>query len=312
VEIVRIQAPGPQDFRAAADICELRWPYLKPLHTPARFALFARLGVELVVAREGHRLVGACFILPCRCRAGADVIQWVSPFQLASHPDSKNAGALIMLRIMAAYPAVISLGVTDDATRLYRVLRWKCYEEIWRGFHPINLRRMAEDYGARLTSPWARAGFQAIGGAYNVASRLVFEPLLAFGLNCSQPPRLTADPLLADKAELIAGAFGVVAPGPSGPPVTNVGGIGRVLRSNAEGWGDLRQHAAMWRQLRRADAKLCEVLIGTPEAKRRAMALGYIPIRMPAWYVEKNGMASKVLEAIRSDALSFLHTDKSV
>jgi hypothetical protein len=311
MEVVRIAQPTPDDFRAAAAVCELRWPYLKDLHTPCRFEMFRELGVQLMVAREGDTFLGVCFALPCRCRVGSEVVEWVNPFQLASRPETKNVGGLIMMRIMSAYPAVISMGVTDEATPLYKALRWKYYGDIWRGVHPIDLRRMAADYSDRL-SPLMLRAVRAAAGVYNVASRFGVEPALAMGLGCGPQATRSADALLQDKERLIASCFGIFVAGTTGLAFTNVGGIGRVLSTPDGGWANLRHHAAMWRHLRRSEAKFCEMLVASPEARRRARRLGYVLVRMPAWYIEKNGAATKVLEAARLGMLSFLHTDKSI
>jgi hypothetical protein len=311
MNIVRIVEPTPDDFRAAADVCELRWPYLKALHTPCRFEMFEKLGVELVVAREGAVFTGVCFVLPCRCRVGSDVVEWVSLFQLASRPEAKNVGGLLMMRIMSAYPAIISMGVTDEVVPLYKALRWKYYGDIWRGVHPIDLRRMAADYSDRLSGPVLGA-LRGVAGVYNAVSRLALEPALSLGLACRAVTEPSQDPLLHQKERLVASCFGIHVAGADGPAFTDVGGVGRVLSSPAGGWASLRHHAAMWRQLRLRNAKLCEILLASPDARRQAMRRGYIPLRMPAWYMEKNGAASKVLEAARLGTLSFLHTDKSV
>lgn len=75
-------------------------------------------------------------MLPCRVENGADSVEWVSLFQLATRPETKNIGGIMMLKIMSTYPAVIGLGVTPDAEALYKALRWHCYADVWRGVHP--------------------------------------------------------------------------------------------------------------------------------------------------------------------------------
>lgn len=313
MEIVRISQPSLEEFFEAARVCELRWDYLKPLHTRERFAMFQELGVELVAARENGRFDGVCFVLPCRFRLGGEMVEWVNLFQLATRPETKNIGALIMLRIMSAYPAIISMGVTEEATRIYQALRWKYYGDVWRGVHPIDLNRMAEDYSGRLAKAWQRAGLRAVAGLYNLACGRIVEPLLSLGVSCRTSASVPfGEPALREKARKTAACFGLFAPEPDGAPFIEAGGIGRILGSVRDGWGTLRQHAAIWKQLRRRGAKFCEVLISSPRARRRALGLGYAPLRMPVWYLEKNGMASKFLDALRREQLSFLHTDKAI
>lgn len=144
---------------------------------------------------------------------------------------------------------------------------------------------MADDYAGRLRAGWQRAGLKAVAGLYNLFAAPL-EAALAAGVTCSKPEPASLEP----KAQWIAS----------------------YLDTYRSGWGSLRAHARVWRELRRRRAKFCELLATTPEARSRALRLGYYPIRMPAWYQERNGMATKVIEAIRRNELSFLHTDKSI
>lgn len=306
MDIARIASPTLEDYFAAAEVCETRWQYLRPLHTAARFEGFQRMGVELVVARQGARFDAVCFVLPCTFNFHGEAVEWASLFQLAARPDSGNAGAMLLLRIASAYPAVISMGVTEEATRMYQALRWKCFPDVWRGVHPIDLRRMADDYAGRLDAGWQRVGLKAVAGLYNLFCAPL-EAAVAAGVPCVKLEPAALEP----KAQWIASYVDVLQAG-AAPRFVEAGGIGRVLNAYCSGWGSLRAHARVWRELRRRGAKFCELLATTPEAKSRALRLGYYPIRMPAWYQERNGMATKVIEAIRRNELSFLHTDKSI
>jgi hypothetical protein len=311
VEIARLERPTPADFQSAAAICETRWPFLRPLHTPQRFRAFERLGVELIIARQGGRFEGVCFALPCRHDLGGDVVEWVNLFQLATRPEAKNVGGLLMLRIMSLYPTAVSLGVTAEATRMYVAMRWKRYDDVWRCVHPVDMRRLAADYGERLTRPWTRATLKHVAGAYNAGAGAL-ETIVGLGAGCeSWNPASAPTPALRAKAEAMAASFDLLSCGPHTRAV-NVGGTARVLDSYREGWGTLRAHAGLWRELRRRGAKLCEVLATTPEAKSRSRLLGYAPLPMPLWYTDKNGMGSRLVEALKRNDVSFFHTDKTI
>lgn len=309
--IVRLANPTLDDFQAAGRICEIRWPFLRSLHTRERFLAFQRMGVELIVAREGERLDGVCFALPCRYQLAGGAVEWVNLFQLATRPEARNVGALMMMRIMGLYPTVVSIGVTPEITPLYVALRWKRYDDIWRGVHPLDMRRMAEDYGDRLSEPWMRVTFRAVAQVYNLGAP-VAEKLLGIGVpHRTWSPKEASDPQLRAKGATLASYSPLFQSG-SGPVSVDAGGVGRVLTTYQEGWGSLREHARLWRGLRGRGAKLCEVLATSAQAKRRLLALGYLPIPMPMWYVDKAGMAPKLIQAMQRNEVSFFHTDKSV
>jgi len=297
------------EFQAAGSVCEIRWPFLASVHTPQRFEAFQKLGVELVVARSGDRMDGVCFVLPCRFTLNGDVIEWASLFQLATRPETRNIGGLMMMRIMHLYPTAVAMGVTDEATKMYVALRWKRYDHVWRGVHPIDMKRFAADYGERFPAEWQRRSLRVIAGAYNVMAGLG-EMLLSLGVRCHKWDE-DAAPALREKGATIASYFPMFRCGCS-TGVVDAGGTGRVLNSFGGGWGGLREHARAWRELRARGAKLCEVLASSPEARTRLVRLGYVPVPMPMWYVEKNGMGGKLIAALRQNEVSFFHTDKSI
>jgi hypothetical protein len=311
VEIARVAQPTLDQFQAAAEICEIRWPFLRPQHTRERFQALQKLGVELIAAREGDRLQGVCFALPCRYEFDGDLVEWVNLFQLATRPETKNIGALILMRIMSLYPTVVSLGVTEEATRMYVALRWKRYDEVWRGVHPIDMKRMADDYGERLQEPWKRGALRALAGVYNVCASPV-EAALGAGVPCGRwDPASARSAQLREKGTVVGAYFPLLRCGGS-TRFVDAGGTARVLNSYRDGWGGLREHARMWRELRRRGAKLCEVLATTAAAKDRLLRLGYAAVPMPMWYQDKNGMGAKLIAAMQRNEVSFFHTDKSI
>jgi hypothetical protein len=84
---------------------------------------------------------------------------------------------------MSLYPAILSMGVTDVAERMYQVLRWKRYDNVWRGVHPLRLSRMLEDYGGRIASPWRLRALRALACAYDLLAPPL-EALLCWGVPC--------------------------------------------------------------------------------------------------------------------------------
>jgi len=312
VDIVRIEAPTVEELSAAFEVCKLRFPYLGPLHTRARFEAFQSLGVELFAAKEGEQLAGTCFVLPCDFQLGGETLRWVCPFQLAARPEAKNIGGLLFLRISNAYPAIVTMGITQEAKHFYRVLGWKRYDDLWRGVHPVRLDRMVEDLEYRIGEGWQRRVLRAMAGVYNAAGVLV-ERGLSLGVSRDERGQSTSRgcPASRKKEQVIASYQDVFAVGPS-LRCANVGGFGRVLNSFREGAGGVRQHACMWSDLRRQGARVCELLIGSTRARRHAVRLGYLPIHMPMFYVDRNGTVEKLIRALRRDEVSFLHTDKTV
>jgi hypothetical protein len=91
--------------------------------------------------------------------------------------------------------------------------------------------------------------------------------------------------------------------------IANVDGIGRVAGT---GWASLRHHAALWRVLRRSNAKFCEMLLLSRRAKYRALWRGYVPVSMSTWYRDPTGGLDRVMPRLEQLGWSFLDTDKIV
>jgi hypothetical protein len=304
MDIRRIAHPSLNEFTQAAEICHLRWSYLAALDTPARLAGLQELGVELVVAEENGRMEGVCFVLPSGGELDGERIEWVYLFQLATRPESGNIGGMLMWRIMSLYPAILSMGVTDVAERMYQVLRWKRYDKIWRGVHPICLARMFEDYGSRIQHTWQRHALRIIAAVHDLVVPPM-ETLLGWGVPC---PVWKPGGEPTGKREVVAGYLEWLR-APTLEAV-NAGGAGRIAGNPRLDLSALREHAALWCALRRDGAKFCEVLLPSPAAKRRAWRLGYIPLSMPAWYWDKTGELAKWLTSLPQREFSFLDTDK--
>jgi hypothetical protein len=188
---------------------------------------------------------------------------------------------------------------------LYKAFKWIYFGDVWRAVHPLNLDRMMDDYGARVTNPWRRTLLHSGAGLYNGGGRLI-ESLLSKGIQCEawRPP---------DQDRKAAAVVSYLRSYRAGEVrAINVGGIGRICNRPAEGVGSLRGHAAIWREMRRDGVKACEMLIHSSEFRGRAMRLGYYPIRLPVWYWDKQDCMRPALELLRGGQMSFLDTDKIV
>lgn len=303
-ELTHIPSPTLEQFAEASAICEIRWPYMKELNSRTRFLGFQKAGVQLVVASENGKMEGVCFVLPAECQIQGQPFSWVFLFQLATIPGS-NSGGVLMLRIMKLFPVIVSMGVTEDAERMYKVLRWKKYEQVWRGVHPIRLNRLMEDYGNRLQSAWLRRLLPACSGLYHVFS-LALERLLSLGVNI-RPPTVGMSPRLDVVSEYLACRH--AGNGPKALLVADAGGIGR-LAGIRPGLGQWRLHAAMWRWLRARNAKMCEVLLLSEHDKLAASRLGYVPLPMSTWLWDPGQKAAALLQHWQASGFSFLQTDK--
>jgi hypothetical protein len=301
----RLTAPTLEQFAEAAQVNYARTPFQRTLDSPGRFHGFQRQGVELAVLRRDGRMEAVAYLLPSSLETPEGRVDWVYMFQVAARPEAPGAGALLVRQVMKWYPAILGIGITPDAVRIYQAFKWTHYRDMWRLVHPLRLDRMMNDYGGRLAKPWQRSVLSAMSGVYNFAGGAI-EAALAGG---ASPPsaisfeRHTKGASIAEYLPLYQAGQLFAA---------NVGGAGRIGNPPASGLGSLRQHAALWRQMRRDGLKFCEMLIPTPELRQRARRLGYWPISLPVWYWDKNGTMAPVLEQLGSGRISFLETDKVV
>jgi hypothetical protein len=306
----RLTAPTLEQLAEAAEVNYVRTPFQRELDSPARFRAFQRLGVEMALVRRDGRMEAVAYLLPASLEtpggeAPGSRVEWVYMFQVAARLEAPGAGALLVRQVMKWYPAILGIGITPDAVRIYQAFKWTHYRDIWRLVHPLRLDRMIEDYGGRLTKPWQRGVLGAMAGVYNFAGGAI-EAALAAGVSCEAWKPSASDTKAAAVAEYLPlyRVGELIA--------ANVGGAGRIGNPPASGLGSLRQHAALWRQMRRDGLKFCEMLIPTPELRERAKRLGYWPVSLPVWYWDKNQTMAPVLEQLGSGKISFLETDKVV
>jgi hypothetical protein len=300
-ETERYRAPTLEQFGEAAEVNYERTPYQRSLDSEKRFRGFQQLGVELAVVRSAARMEAVAYLLPAKLES----VEWVYMFQVAARRDAPGGGALLIRQVMRWYPAILGIGITPDAVRIYQAFKWTHFGDLWRCVHPLRLDRMLEDYGARVESLWKRRLLRAGAGIYNSSAGMI-ERALAVGMRCEpwKPP--ANDP----KASALAGYLPLYRAG--SVIAAAAGGAGRIGNPAASGLGKLREHAALWRKMRRDGVNFCELLAPSPEVRRRAIWLGYWPTTLPVWYWDRDKVMKPVLDALAGGRISFLETDKVV
>jgi hypothetical protein len=301
--IRRFVSPTLDEFAQAAEVCYTRWTYMRDLDSPARFRAFQELGVELcamIDAKGSMQSVG--YLIPSQMELTGETLRWYYMFHVAARPSSAGAGAMLVKQVMQWYAAIFGMGITPDAEKLYQAFQWQPYDTFWRGVHPVNLTRMLNDYGNHIPGAWQRRLLRASAGIYNLTAGIL-ELALSIGAHCD-PWR----PVHQGKPRVLANYLALLTSGPV--RAADVGGVGRILTLPEE--GSLREHAAIWRALRRRNAKFCELLLPSQTARRRAIRLGYIPLRLPVWCWDKQGILARAIPALRQKGISFLDTDKVV
>ena len=301
--IRRFATPTLEEFAQAGELCATRWSFLREFNSPARYRAFQQLGVELcAMVDAGGAMQSVGYLIPGRMELDGEWLAWHYMFHVASRPSTAGAGAMLVKQVMQWYPAIFGMGITPDAERIYQAFRWQPYDGFWRGVHPVNLARMLRDHGEQIRGAGWRRLLQSSAGLYNVANR-VLETLLSFGVR-AQPWQ----PAEEGKARALAGYLALLGCGPV--RAVDVGGVGRIL--SLPDAGSLRQHAAIWRGLRARNAKFCEMLLYSDATRKRARRLGYVPLRLPVWCWDKQGVLARAIPALRERGISFLDTDKVV
>lgn len=298
----RIESPTFDQFAQAAEVCYTRWDYMRELDSPARFRAFQQLNVELCVLENANGVMQSVgYLVPSCLQIGGDTLSWHYMFQVASRPETAGAGALLIRQIMKWYPAIFGMGITPDAERLYKAFRWQPYEGFWRGVHPLNLSRLLKDYGDRIPQPWLRRLLRA---SARVGSLLGAQAELLLSLGARADPWNPSD----GKGAVLGSYLNMFSCGDV--QASDVGGAGRVLSLPSA--GSLRQHAAIWRALRKQDARFCEMLLFSAEARARAWRLGYLPVSLQVWCWDPNGILGRAIPALREKGFSFFDTDKVI
>ena len=298
----RIAAPSLEDFHEAAEVCYTRWPYMRELDSEARFRAFQQLHVELSVLMDANGVTQCVgYLVPSSIEVGGETLTWYYMFQVASRPEAAGAGSLLVRQIMKWYPAIFGMGITPDAEKLYHAFQWRQYPGFWRGVHVLNIRRFVKDYGSRIASESKRRLLSSTAGLGNVAGSIA-ESVLSLGA--------VAAPWNPDTGKGAAVKTYLDLVGSGEVHAADVGGTARLLTPVSA--GSLRQHAAVWRALRRRGARLCEVLLYSEEDRARAWRKGYIPIPLQVWCWDKQGILSRAIPALRERGFTFFDTDKVI
>ena len=300
--IERIVEPTIEDFQQASEVCYTRFEYQRRLDSPARFAAFQKLGVELAVLRDANNAMQCVgFLIPAQLEVSGEKLTWHYMFQVASRPGVAGAGGLLIRQIMQWYPAIFGMGITPDAEKLYKLFRWQPFEGFWRAVHPINLGRSLADYGNRIDKPWLRTVLRLCSGLYDALSVPVE---LVISLGRSAQPWAGGN----GKAAILGTYVGLFQIGSL--VVVDLGGVGRLC--TLPDVGSLSQHAAVWRVLRSRGAKFCEMLISNRLLLRSAILRGYVPIPLQVWCWDKQGVLRRAIPVLKQRGMTFLDTDKTV
>jgi hypothetical protein len=300
--IRRIEAPTIEDFNRAAEVCYIRWPYMRNLDSPERFKAFQDLKVELCVLENGEGVMQCvAFLVPSGLQLDGEELSWHYMFQVASRPEAAGAGALLIRQVMKLYPAIFGMGITPDAERLYRLFKWKEFSGFWRGVHPLNMSLLLQDYGERIKSPGVRRALSASAGLFNAVASVAETVVALLGTAARWLPS-------DGKPEALSGYLSLFECGDV--RAANVGGAGRIL--TLPGKGSLRQHAAIWRSLREQKARFCEMLLFSEDSKNLARRVGYIPIPLQVWCWDPKDVLVRAIPALKARGFSFLDTDKVI
>jgi hypothetical protein len=318
-QIIRVTAPAPEQYEEASRLAAEQWPATHSLHRPERFAAFRRLGVELVLAREGEHPQGVAFLLPDRYRSRGGEHRFVWLFRVYARPEAKNLGALMLMRLMQWYPAILGIGITPAAAKLYETLRWRQYPDVWRCVHPISLQAMTARYADRLAGSWQAPALRFLGRGYDRGAALVeacLKPGLAVEHLPPAPPGGSALPADLSPRERKLALAATYLPRLR---LTRKGrvleayvimGAGRIVRDDFRGPARLWAHVKLWQELRRLQASFSEYLATSAGEARRALGCGYIPLRMPIYYWDKDQTLGGLFAALEQSDFSFADCDK--
>ncbi len=300
--IERIVQPTLEDFQQASEVCYTRFEYQRRLDSPARFAAFQKMGVEIVVLRDANQTIQCVgFLVPAELELSGEKLTWYYMFQVSSRPSVAGAGGLLVRQIMRWYPTIFGMGITPDAEKLYKMFRWQPFDGFFRAVHPINLGHLLSDYGNRIDKPWLRTVLQLCSGLYDVFSVPV-EWILSLGRSAQPWPGESGKTAILGTYVALFRIGSLAA--------ADIGGVGRLFTPPDA--GSLSQHAAVWRALRRRGVKLCEMLISDEQLRRSAILRGYLPIPLQVWCWDKQGVLARAIPFLKQRGMTFLDTDKTV
>ena len=283
------------------------------INPPQRFKVFKKLGVELVLAMEQNEILGICFVLPDQTPIKHHPFVWL--FGMVTKPEGKNIGALMLFKMMHLFPAIMCIGVTEIAGKLYRALRWKEYHEVWRCVHPIDLAKMFDKYKDRIKNNNHIKILESLGPFYNLGVNfgqllVSIATLLRKSRNSINSPIPSSEynheiALVSSYRKLYN-----VTMGRRVLEAIEMDGIARVVRDEFSGWEKLLAHMQVWKKLKCHGGVGMEYIATSLAEKRQALLYGYAPIRMPIHYWDKYGKLSDFFEVFPGSNFTFASCDK--
>ena len=312
MEIARLQQPQIADYQDAFRVCENVWPYLAPLNTPARFAAFHALGVEVLVARRSGQTVGACFVLPERYAAASESCDFVWLFDFAVSPEGRGAGTSLLVKAMKSYPNIMVIGVTKPAAALYEGLKWKRFDALWRCVHPLDLGGMLNAHAAAQKGP-ARHAARLAAPVYNTVGSLLDFGARRGGNTLSVKPGLQGMRRADDERLRAVTAYlpsVSVRNGSGEVAAVQRAGTARIVADEIRGFSRMRAHVMVWAHMRSRGAYLCEYLTTSKARALLSMLLGYLPIRMPIYYRDTNGALESYIQSLPDRQFTFSSCEK--
>ena len=315
LQIQRLKRPSFEQVQDATKVCEQQWAYLGPMNCRMRFETLQKLGVELVLAQDGEDIQGVCFVLPDAYTDKDQSQDFVWLFQLYVIPESRNLGALMLMRMMSWYPAIMCTGVTEEAGEIYSALRWEHYDDIWRCIHPVDLNRMAEAFEGRITSGWQRATLFLFGVIYTPVLRF-FEVLVGrdvtveiLGGEVDRHEEDRSVDSIEAKLGCVANYLEVIRIRRGHHVLTAVvlGGMGRIVEDRSTGWNRVKVLCRLWLELRKKGAMLSESIASSEKQRRAAIWFGSFPLRMPIYYWDKENRLGSFFSQI--EGMNFTYSD---
>ena len=306
MNVQRLRQPDLDDYHRASRLGEPYWSYLQPLNTDRRFSAFQEMGVELVVACEDDVLQAACFVLPDTFTRPWKNYEFAWLFHLASRREANNAGALLLLAMREWYPAMMSVGVTQEAARIYAALGWKTYDDVWRCMHPIDIGAVRENEGSRLGGA-ARTALVVAGAIYGAVARLAETGIAAGG-----KPSSNSAQSQSERTRLVQSYLPVhtIAQGAGTLQAVDIGGIARIVHDDTSGLGRHRAHARLCQSLRRTGTRLVESVALSTTDRRSAVLRGYWPVRMPIYAWQQSNELHEIFKAFETSGFGFADCDK--
>jgi hypothetical protein len=318
VTIRKINDPSYEQLRKAIEFSAEHWEEINPIFSQEKFLAWKKLRVQLVLAQEKEEIQGSCFILPYDFSGAEKEAEYVWLFNMVVSASAKNLGALLLLKIMNWYPAVMCIGVTEQAAKIYEALRWKKYVNIWRCVHPICFTEMVEHYEGRLGNSLKRQTLKIAGILYNNIMYYLESLLALIGQRHEIKQGKAEDHYNAiknlkenEKLKIISSYCDLsIIKNKDNVLITSINGIGRIIKDNHKGFNRILAHARLWHELRYKHSLFCEYIVTSKKEKMRAYGLGYIPVEMPIFYHDKKRILTSFFQKINESDFSFLSCDK--